>query len=748
MKHFFTVNQIARNLAGISFCLLMVLTPFFSFGQDLEVRQQNVTVSDNNTLGLAMRQFRNDPRAAKISSGLLAAMEMYGNGKDFSNDSTLVVEGNKILIQAYAPSTDGGQQLMNDLTAMGMTNGVYFKHIVNGMLPFDKIESTMGLTSMMCISASFKPKTRIGAVTSQGDVSMGTDELRNAYGLSGSGLKIGILSDAYNSLGGEAAGIASGDLPGPGNPNGFTNPVENLADLAPFGGIDEGRAMAEIIHDVAPGANLAFHTAFGGHADFALGVLELREAGCDIIVDDVFYFAQPYFQDDLVGQAANTVVQDGAMYFSSAGNSGNDSYDNDFNPAPFIFDFGGFDLYQAHDFGNDDYFQSFTLPPGASINLWLQWDEPSLWAGPLGPKMDLDILIFNEDLTQIVDGSFFCNEGQGVPVEFVNFTNIEAVPTTYNLFIGRWAFVEGNPSRIKYIEFNSFEEGFEYADQIIKSTVVGHPNTKGAIAVGASAYFNNPAFGVSPAFINGFSSVGGTPILFDEIGNRLAAPELRYKPDVTGPDGTNNTFFGGDFEPDGFPNFFGTSASAPHVAALAALLWESNPSASNLTVENILKETALDMDDPRGVHSNIGGSTFDFATGYGFVNGPAALELANRVKNTPTVPTMSEWGLFFFGFIVVLLGMVSMFNLQWRLQPANYKGSMSLTNGFTISNNFFVPFEKAAFVNIFKTVVMLLPVALAIIFLVWGTITVADIFCLPIAALFISYFVYLIKVFK
>ena len=111
--------------------------------------------------------------------------------------------------------------------------------------------------------------TRVGSVTSQGDFSppgtpggTGAAAARSAYNVNGSGLTIGVISDSFNRLGGHAAGIASGDLPGAGNPNGFNTPVNVLKDDSASSRTDEGRALAEIIHDIAPGAGIMFHSAF------------------------------------------------------------------------------------------------------------------------------------------------------------------------------------------------------------------------------------------------------------------------------------------------------------------------------------------------------------------------------------------------------------------------------------------------------------------------------------------------------
>src|ERR1700722_4029187 len=107
--------------------------------------------------------------------------------------------------------------------------------------------------------------------------------------VNGTGIKVGVLSDSFNDHGGAAADEADGALPSAAN-------IQVLKDLA-SGGSDEGRAMMQIVHDIAPGASLAFYTAFESEQDFANGILALAAAGCKAICDDVSYFDEPFFQN-------------------------------------------------------------------------------------------------------------------------------------------------------------------------------------------------------------------------------------------------------------------------------------------------------------------------------------------------------------------------------------------------------------------------------------------------------------------
>src|SRR5262249_34331104 len=95
----------------------------------------------------------------------------------------------------------------------------------------------------------------------------------------------------------------------------------------PFG--DEGRAMLQIIHDIAPGAGLAFYTAEYNETDFANGIDKLAKSGhANVIVDDVGYFDEPFFQDGMIAQAINTAFAQGVAYFSAAGNDASNAYEN------------------------------------------------------------------------------------------------------------------------------------------------------------------------------------------------------------------------------------------------------------------------------------------------------------------------------------------------------------------------------------------------------------------------------------
>ena len=224
----------------------------------------------------------------------------------------------------------------------------------------------------------------------------------------------------------------------------------------------------------------------------------------------------------------------------------------------------------------------------------------------------------NADNSVVVAASTDPNVGND-PTEILSFTNNGSFGTSFNLVIGK--FSGADAGLMKYVSFGNLTiNEFDTAS----STLFGHANANGAQAVGAASFLDTPAFGANPPEIEAFSAKGTTPILFDEQGDRLSQSDIRQKPDIVAPDGTNTTFFGRDIagDSDTFPNFFGTSAAAPHAAAVAALLKQADPGLTPDQINELLRESTIDMDDPSTAGFDVG---FDLGTGFGLIQADQAL---------------------------------------------------------------------------------------------------------------------------
>ena len=146
----------------------------------------------------------------------------------------------------------------------------------------------------------------------EGDVAHRANLARRTHGVDGTGIGIGVISDGVRSL---ADRQVTGDLPAR---------VTVLPGQAGRG--DEGTALLEIVHDLAPGAELYFATGFGGEARMAENIEALCEAGANVIVDDIGYALEAVFQDGIVSKGVNAAVTDGCYFFSAGGNDGNLTY--------------------------------------------------------------------------------------------------------------------------------------------------------------------------------------------------------------------------------------------------------------------------------------------------------------------------------------------------------------------------------------------------------------------------------------
>lgn len=520
-------------------------------------------------------------------------------------------------------------------------------NFITAYIPGDQLSSAGEIDGVRSILGAHAPITRCGNALSEGDAVMQADDARLDNGVDGTGITVGILSDSFDQAIGTATtaaqDVASGDLPGTGSPCGSQTDVEINTPLLPCAEppcavpIDEGRAMAQIVHDLAPGADITFGSAFNGFFAFADEIRALAANGADVLVDDIGYFVAPFFQQGPVGNAVSDVVADGVTYFSALGNDrvlgpgGTDqtAYETPASrptacTAPLLV--GEF----CHDFragvGADTTWR-YTIPAGQTLTLDLQWNQP--W---LGVATDLDLAVLNSTGTDVLDASVDDNVASGIPVEVVS---VEAGGAPLTVQVSVVHFSGPNP-RFRMTHLRSSFSSSEYTTVTAPDTLgggfaYGHPASPDAIGVGAAPYFQ-------PDTPESFSSRGPVTYYWEPTdvalaGNSLVGspspalptPQVIAKPDVAGIDGGVNTFFGSG------NRFFGTSAAAPHVAAVAALLLEANPQLTPAGVEQLLVDYATPLTN--------GDST---QWGAGLVNAAdavaAAIELTKPTRFVPVDP--------------------------------------------------------------------------------------------------------------
>ena len=469
--------------------------------------------------------------------------------------------------------------------------------VVEGYLPLGQLrgiaeaENTLSLFPVWAFG-----QTDVGSVDNQAQDTLYTDFASGLFDVDGTGVSIGVMSDSVNQVGnGLADSVATGDLP-PG--------IQVLIAGSP-GNIDEGRAMLELIHDIAPGGALLF--ASGGNTDAAMAtaINTLVTAGADIIVDDLNGLrSEPFFQDGLASQAVTAAVNAGVAYFSSAGNRGESGFESPVNfvQAQLAGVTGNFHNFDLDGSTGVDVTQTVTLQPGRT-DFVFQYDQPDG-----GVTSDLDIWVLDMNGNFVAAGQDD-NLATQRPYETIVVNNPYPFPVQAQIAVR--LFAGAAPTRFKWIGFNAPAVG-EYDNEpgaLVNPHNPGHSGNVNAMSTGAAAWFN-------PTVPRTFSSVGPVTRTLDVNGNPIPLQTIN-KPDITSHDGVNNTFFGQDIpeDPDIFPNFSGTSAAAPNAAAVAALLLDFDPTLTPAEVRTALTNSAIDIHDPG----------YDLKTGYGLIHSVDAL---------------------------------------------------------------------------------------------------------------------------
>jgi hypothetical protein len=462
-----------------------------------------------------------------------------------------------------------------------------------------------------------------GEAITQGDSTQTTSIVRESFRIitpegslpvDGKGVTIAIISNSFDANQpepgqptNEAIDVGNRDLPGIkgiGNPN-YDTPVEVIKDYPySFGQIsDEGRAMAQLAHDIAPGARLAFSTGVLSPRDFELAIQNLDTLGADIITDDITFPGEPMFGINNIGKAIQDFTASGEnFYFTSIGNFANRAFQAPFQSSVSsnIPDFVPDTDATAHVFGSnpdgsEDIYQRFSVKSGETYMIVLQWAENfASQDNSLGAFNDLDFWVTDEEEQLLVGNNYYNNSKDAI--EYITFK--ATADGEANFLITS---ANGNPGSLpfRYIIFvaNGLQV-LEYFDGA--PTISGHAMTPEALAIGAVDF--RKALAPEPQV---FSSHAGT--LSD--GTTPQAALASY-------DGVNTNVLtigqdsvaGIPVDGDRFKNFFGTSASVVHAAAAFALMKSALPSWYGAEVVDILqlfKEAAIPAGNPEQVGAGV-----------------------------------------------------------------------------------------------------------------------------------------------
>jgi subtilisin family serine protease len=465
---------------------------------------------------------------------------------------------------------DAGSEAGNDatiaaLSAAGLSverrSDAY--RLVEGWIATSRLRALAAQPGVRSVRPIDEGVLRAGSVTSAGDDASGAARARQLSGVDGSGIVLGVISDGIDGL---AASQATGDLPA------VTVPPDPRCG---GGSGNEGTALLEIVHDLAPGAQLLFSTGMATPLTFIQSVECLVDAGARIIVDDLGFFGEPYFQDGAGATAVRNAVAAGVTFVTSAGNGALLHYEAPFRPSP---------SSKYHDFrgGPVDNVDTVLVSPGGTLLCVLQWDDPM---GAAADDYDLYVL---DSAQNRISASENVQNGDDDPIEVVMASNPTGVAQTAGIAIAR------RRGAIRDLELFCVRNVTAVEHIVPQGSVIGHPAVETAITVGAVDVAN-------PGTVEAFSAQGPSHVI-------LPSPADRPKPDLVSFDGVLTSA-------PGFAPFFGTSAAAPHVAAVAALMLQKNPFRMPAEIRQALTATAVDLGAPG----------FDVVAGGGRMDAVAAL---------------------------------------------------------------------------------------------------------------------------
>jgi len=491
--------------------------------------------------------------------------------------------------------------------------------VVQAWVPADQLEDAATLTGVKRVSVPRYAFTRrappmaalprTGSVDTQGDQILGASQFRSQTGYTGQGMVVGVISDGDSGV---STDQGTGDLPS----NIWNDP--NNTTWQSSGA--EGTAMMEIVYDLAPGVKQLGFAGPATTADFLTALSDFSSAiNANVIVDDLGFPGEAMFTN---GDFANGVQQFATAHpnihlVTAAGNDGTSFWAGTWNPytLPSPVTINGVQYTTAMNWGTagspNIKLQITDAGAGDSIAYLLEWDDPWVDTSTTNDPNDYDVVLFDSSGNPIA-----CNQGINIgpvapatsgctqsntqplntpgplPVQGSGATLASGATTAYLevFFVGGTPgtnlkilalSTKGNQMAVSPPFPNPSIPGSIYGQSAV-GVPVGSALTPGEITVGAVCATANPSCG-SAELIEPYSSLGPVQFGIPGTGTGTQTPVTIQEPSFVAPDCVDVTGVGGFGSPSPY-TFCGTSAAAPHIAGLLALLIPAYPSQDPYTL--------------------------------------------------------------------------------------------------------------------------------------------------------------------
>lgn len=588
----------------------------------------------------------------------------------------------QVYILMDAVSDENLRQLQTNGVTIEITDAAHRR--VQARIPVNQLQSVAALPFVNFIRLPNYAIRLTGSVDTEGDAILNAELVRQQFvtdgnRINGTGVRVGVISDGLKGVfatGCTTCGpaldtpttpspIVRGDLPSApstrntsgvltsssggilGQSFASNNDLEGIIPGCGFAGAGaEGTALLEIVHDLAPGAQLSFANA---DTDMAFAnAVNFLAASNDVVTDDLGFLGLPY--DGTSGISANTASalnnNSNAIrgYFTSVGNFADEHYFGTFTDSGVngstisgVLSAGNLHLFQATadtvdaiPLGPKPY-NVIKLPVGGQVVIFLTWDDAFGASGD-----DYDLYLVEESTGQVVARSTDAQVGGQDPLEFIVYTNSTTTsgPTDYFHIIVQNV---GNLAAAKHLNIFSFQPecatdgprrlapprherlNFNTATRSVPAQSDSGGSPVSVVSVGAICSASQRVqdlFGGDPTRDEScFDTTNSTIEFFSSLGPTL---DGRTKPDISAIDGVSVTGAGSFDNP-----FFGTSAAAPHLAGIAALVLQAAPClldgssgalddvTARTNLRTLILDNAVPLYDPNA-GSTIPNNTFGF----------------------------------------------------------------------------------------------------------------------------------------